>query len=133
MLSMSPVIYANVSQAAEGRLDQPSTHSREHHPPTTSEGTTQPNEFTNQDQQPPTINSTVTEGIEDRETSSLRHYNGDAIHGGAETTPSGSIIDQLGALPGDEWYGSSMAEAGVEEFAGLELLNIFRQGYGAFS
>lgn len=35
--------------------------------------------------------------------------------------------------PANEWYNLSFAEAGVEQFAGIEPLALFQQGWRSFS
>lgn len=42
-------------------------------------------------------------------------------------------MSQIDLSPDPEWYSLSFAEAGIEQFSGLEPSIIFQQGWRAFS
>ena len=49
------------------------------------------------------------------------------------TEPSGSLAAQDLLFQDYDWYSLSFAEAGVEQFAGLEPFTLFQQGWSTFS
>jgi hypothetical protein len=56
----------------------------------------------------------------------------DRVEAQSEMEESGSLMDQIN-LPQDyNWYSLSFAEAGVEQFAGLDPATLFLQGWRTF-
>lgn len=56
----------------------------------------------------------------------------DRVEAQSEMEESGSLMDQFN-LPQDyNWYSLSFAEAGVEQFAGLDPSTLFLQGWRTF-
>lgn len=62
-----------------------------------------------------------------------RDYGSSELDDLVDMVPNDSSMSQFNLLPECEWYGLSFAEAGVEQFCGLEPSILFQQGWRAFS
>lgn len=57
----------------------------------------------------------------------------DGIGGSSEFEMNDTLMSQADLLPDYDWYSLSFAEAGVQEFSGLEPSTLFQQGWHTFS
>ncbi len=55
------------------------------------------------------------------------------LTGNLVEVPSGPYTDDADLFADAEWYGLSLAEAGVEQFVGYEPSSLFQQGWKTFS
>lgn len=62
--------------------------------------------------------------------SSTAPLNGNGLGAPDVLGRSGSPIDQVSLSRDYDWYSLSFAEAGLEQFAGLEPSTLFQQGWG---
>jgi hypothetical protein len=114
--------------------DQPSVYYNYHRPSMTLEESDHPGEVESEHLQPSTTNRNARGHTEEAQASATSRDNGgsglDSLVG---MIANDSTMSQIDLLPDSEWYSLSFAEAGVEQFSGLEPSILFQQGWRAFS
>lgn len=109
-------------------------NSNNHRPSTALEESNQPVDFERGHPQPSATDRNASELIQETPASATSRDNGGSgLDSLAEMTANDLSMGQIDPLPDPEWYSLSFAEAGVEQFSGLELPILFQQGWRAFS
>jgi hypothetical protein len=124
--------YADVGLEAKVFSVHSSVYSNNHRS-STLEGSNLPVGFCDGHPQPSATNKNAREHIEITQASAMSRDNGgSSLDSIVDTTANDSSMSQLDLLPDPEWYSLSFAEAGVEQFYGLEPSILFQQGWRAF-
>lgn len=113
---------------------QPSVYSNNNRLSTTLEESNQPMNLENAHPQPSATYRNARKYTEDSQPSATSRDNGGSgLDSLVDMTANDSSMSQIGLLPDPEWYSLSFAEAGVEQFCGLEPSILFQQGWKVFS
>ncbi|KAK5789328.1 hypothetical protein VI817_008452 [Penicillium citrinum] len=122
------------SRLIESQDIQPSEYSNNNRLSTTLEESNQPMNLENAHPQPSATYRNARKYTEDSQPSATSRDNGGSgLDSLVDMTANDSSMSQIGLLPDPEWYSLSFAEAGVEQFCGLEPSILFQQGWKVFS
>lgn len=89
--------------------------------------------FSNEQPQSLVTDKSAGEGLQFSQHSPTARVNDGELEGPSEMGPSNLLESQISLSQDYDWYSLSFAEAGVEQFAGLEASTLFQQGWRTFS